>query len=238
MKSINLIKELQKYPIFNLKIIRDILKKNGNYTKIVVYRLKKNGLIFEVEKDKYSVNENALIAASFITWPSYVSGWAGLRFYNLTEQLPQTINVITTRQRKNKKVTFKNVKIEFTKIKPSLFFGYKKERYLDFDIFLGEKEKILIDCALFKLISFSEIHEIISLNIEEINIDKLIDFLKRIKNKTLIKRFGYLLDKLNIDKHNILKKFVDPKYVILDYFLPNKGLKNKKWKVIENAKLE
>ena len=136
-----------------------------------------------------------------------------------------------------KEINFNNTKIVFTKVRQKYFFGYRKERYGNFDIFIAEKEKALIDSALFKKISFSEIFDIMRNNIKDINIDLLISYLIKIKNKALIKRFGFLLDKLGVDKYNKLNKFINSKYVILDYALEKKGKKNKKWKVIENVRL-
>jgi hypothetical protein len=49
-----------------------------------------------------------------------------LQFHHLTEQLPFTIAVVTTRSRKNRKIEFRNSKIEFSRVAPSRFFGYDK----------------------------------------------------------------------------------------------------------------
>jgi predicted transcriptional regulator of viral defense system len=230
-------RKLEKYPVFNLKTLKDIIDKDSGYSKLVIYRLKKDKLIFEIEKNKYTTKKDVILISSNILWPSYISGWSALRYYNLTEQLPQIILIITTRKRKKKEIKFNNTKIIFTNVKPKYFFGYKKERYGDFDIFIAEKEKALIDSALLKKVSFSEIFEIVRNNIKDINVDLLISYLIKIKNKTLIKRFGFLLDKLGIDKYNELNKFINSKYIILDYALAEKGKKNRKWKVIENVKL-
>ena len=237
MKNIELIRKLEKYPVFGLKTVRDIIEKDENYTKLVMHRLKKNKLILEIEKNKYTLNRDPIIVASNIIWPCYISIWSALRYHNLTEQLPHFIFVITTRTRKKREINLGSTKILFIKIKPKYFFGYKREKYLNFDIFVAEKEKALIDSALFKKISFSEISDILRDNIKNIDIDLFINYLIKIRNKTLIKRFGFLLDNLGIDKNKILKKFIDFKYVPLDYALTVKGKKNEKWRIINNVKL-
>src|SRR3989338_3117429 len=171
MKRIKLIKELEGYPVFSLKILKELIEKDNNYAKLVLHRLKKDKLIFEIEKNKYTAYKDPLIMASNIIWPCYISFWSALRYYNLTEQLPQAISVITTRARKKREIDFGSTKIVFTKIKPKYFFGYKKERYQNFNMFIAEKEKALIDSALFKKISFSEINSVIKDNINDIKID-------------------------------------------------------------------
>lgn len=237
MKRIELIKKLERYPVFGLKILKEAIDKDSNYAKLVLYRLKKDKLIFEIEKNKYTTTKDSLAIASNIIWPCYISFWSAIRYYNLTEQIPHVVEIITTRRRKKREIDFHYTKIIFTRIKPKYFFGYKRERYQNFNIFIAYKEKALLDSALFKKISFSEICSILKGNISDINTDLLIKYLIKIKNKALIKRFGILLDKLNINKCNKLKKFIDYKYVPLDYALPSKGKKDEQWKVIDNVGL-
>lgn len=237
MKKLELIRELEKYPVLSLKTVKETIKKDSRYAKLVVYRLKKEKLIFEIEKNKYTLQKDPLVVASNITWPSYVSCWPALRYYNLTEQLPQVIFIITTRARKNREINLDNSKIIFIKTKPKYFFGYKKERYGNFNIFIADKEKALIDSALFRKISFSEISEIVKNNRDELNENIIINYLIKIKNKALIKRFGFLLDKIGADNYDKLGKFIDFKYIPLEYAIKAKGGKNKKWKIIENVKL-
>jgi len=237
MKKIKLLKELEKYPVFNLKTIKELTKKENSYAKLLIFRLKKEGLIFDIEKNKYSLHEDPLIIASNLIWPCYLSFWTALRYYNLTEQLPKDIFVITTRARKKNQLEFRRTKIRFIKINPKYFFGFKKERYAGFDIFIAEPEKAVIDSALFKKISFSEIASILKENINDLNAEKLIDCLLKIRKKTLIKRFGFLLDSLGKDFFGRLKDYAYGQYIKLDYALPKRGIKNKKWKIIENVKL-
>src|SRR3989344_1270508 len=236
MKKIELLKELKKYPLFNLKIVKDIINKDRNYTKLFIHRLKKDNFIFEIEKNKYTFGKDSFVIASNIIWPCYISGWSALIYHHLTDQIPQTIFVITTRARKKKEIIFNNAKIRFTKVNSKYFFGYKKERYGNYDIFIAEKEKALIDSALLKKISFSEVCDIMKGNVKNINIPLLIEYLIKINNKSLIKRFGFLLDKLNI-KNDKLNKLIDFKYIQLDYSISKKGKKDKKWRIIDNVGL-
>ena len=237
MKKIELIRELEKHVVFNLKTVREITGKGSSYAKLLVYRIKKDNLITEIERNKYTMKKDPLLIASNIIWPSYISFWSALRYHNLTEQLPQDVMVITTRTRKKRKIDFNNIKIIFIKIKPKYLFGYRKERYHGAYIFMAEPEKALIDSALFKKISFSEIYSVMKNNLSTINIELLLAYLIKIRNKALIKRFGFLLDNLGTGAHKKLKKFIDFKYIPLDYSLPAKGKKDKKWKVIKNAQL-
>ncbi len=237
MKTVLLLKELERFPVFKVKTVSEIIGKDSSYAKLVVHRLKKENLVIEIERDKYTVHSDPLVMASNFIWPCYISGWSALRYHNLTEQLPQDVFVVTTRARKKKEISFNDIKIIFVKTKPKYFFGYKKENYQNFQIFIAEKEKALIDAALFKMVSFTEISSIIKNNMTDIDISKLTNYLIKIQNKTLAKRFGFLLDKLNRQECEKIRNFIDFKYVALDYALPPEGEKDKEWRVIKNAKL-
>jgi len=234
MKKLILLNELKKYPVFNTKIVSELTKKQRAYSKLIIFRLKKEGLIFEIERDKYSVYNDPLTVASRIAWPSYISLWSAFRFYNMTEQLPQTIFVITTRSRR-RKIKFSGTDIIFTKASPKYFFGFNKQMRNSSIIFIACMEKAIIDSLLFRKISISEIIEILENNIKIIDIDKLIEYLLKIKNKSIIKRIGYILDKNSFDCYFKLKQYINNKYILLEHKLPYKGEKNKKWKVIDNV---
>lgn len=236
MKKIKLMQELGKYAIFNLKKVKEIINKNSEYAKIVVYRLKKDNLIFKIEKNKYSMHNNPFIIASNILWPSYISCWSALRYYNLTEQLTENLFVLTTKARKKKKIEFGNNNIIFIKLSPKYFFGYKKEIYNGFEIFIADKEKALIDSCLLRKSSLSEISYMIKTNKKEIDFNLLVEYIVKAKNKALIKRFGFLLDSIGINTER-LSKMIDFKYIPLEYAVKAKGKKNKKWRIIENVNL-
>ena len=48
---------------------------------------------------------------------------------------------------------------------------------------------------------------------------------------------GFLLDLLDMDLYDKLKRHINYQYIPLDYAISSKGKKNKKWRVIENVKL-
>ncbi len=235
MKTLLLLKELERFPVFKVKTVCEITGKDRGYAKLVVHRLKKRKLLFEIEKNKYTVHSDPLVIASNIIWPCYITGWSALRFHNMTEQLPSNIFVITTRARKKKETKFNDARIIFTGTKPKYFFGYKKENYQNFQVFVAEREKAIVDAALFKMVSFSEISDIVKSNLSSIDIGKLTNHLIKIRNKALMKRFGFLLDRLGRKEHDKMRRFIDFKYVPLDYAAPGKGEKSKKWRVIDNA---
>lgn len=172
---------LQKYPVFTVRDLASLLNKKNNYVYLQAYRWKKEGLIYEIEKGKYTVEEDPFMISSWIVWPSCISGWAALHYYHLTEQLPFTIQVITTRRRKRKVLNYGNARIEFTTVRASFFFGFQRVIYHQHEIFIAEKEKALIDALAYRKMSLAEGIEIIKNNKRKINNRRLFSYARQIK---------------------------------------------------------
>ncbi len=235
MKKIALVRELEKYPVFTLATLRRIIKKDRNYAKLVIHRLKDEGLVLKIERNRYTVHKDPILVASNIVWPSYLSFWTALRYHNLTEQLPQNIFVITPRARKNRNIEFMGTRMSFVKVGPKYFFGFAKEPCRNFTILVARPEKALVDSALFRKISFSEISEIVRENLDRISPELIVQYCLKTKNNALIKRFGFLLETLGADFPE--KADINPNYIPLDYAMPKEGKKNKKWRIIENIEI-
>ncbi len=229
MKTIDLIKILQNYPIFTDNDVAKILNKKPEYIKTLLYRMKKRKLIYKIERGKYTIYDDAFIFSSHISIPSYISLWSAIRYYDLTEQLPKTIFIMVPKSRKSLK--FKDTLIEFAKTK--YFFGYKKEHYKGFEIFIAEPEKAIIDSLLSKKVPFDEI--IKAIKTKSLNIKKLTAYAIKTKNKSLMKRLGFILEE-NKFKCQRLMRFVDNNQTFLDWALRRKGKINKKWRIIDNRK--
>lgn len=235
MKKLEILRQLGKYPVFGNKKVRDLIGKDPTYTKLIVYRWKREGVIKEIERDKYTVHDDPLLVASSLTWPSYISCWAALRHHNLTEQLPAAIHVVTTRSRKRREVEFGRARIVFIRTKPLCFFGFEKAQLGGLEVFVAEPEKALVDSALFRQVSFSEITDIARENLKSIDVSKLIGHLLKIGDNALAKRFGFLLERLGAETYGKLGKFVGRSYTNLDYARPAEGKKDERWMVIDNV---
>ena len=228
MRSIILLKKLENYPLFTEKDLAKIINKSPKYVKTLLYRLNKQDFIKRIERGKYTLYNDPLIFSTYIMIPSYLSLWTAFRYYNWIQQQPFEIFVVSHINKKS--IRFQNTKIMFFKTKH--IFGYKKERYSDFDIFIAEKEKAIIDALLFHL----PIEDIINaLEDKEIDFIKLAEYSKRTKNVSLIKRLGYILEKKKNNSCGL--KALDNNYIPLDYLKKKKGKKDSKWKLIINTEL-
>ncbi len=238
MKTLELLKKLERYATFNFATFRKLTNSNSDYARVYIHRLKNAGYVLELQKGTYTIHKDPFIIASRIVWPSYISLWSAIRHHNMTEQLPHDLWVVTSRRLWRNGISFGGAKIIFVRIKPQYFFGYKKIAISNFEAFMAEPEKAILDGMLLKKISFSELAEIIRNNIKTLDIKRLISYAIEMKSGPLIKRLGYLLDKLGIDHYTKFRKYLKGSFVPLDYSLPSKGEKDKKWMVIKNAAIK
>jgi len=194
-KTIKLLRDLDRYPVFDLNILRSAIGKPSAYAKVYLSRLKKAGLVFRIERNKYTVHKNAFLVASRILWPSYISLWSALRFYNLTEQIPHAVSVVTSRRIKKPVLDFLGTKIIFSCIDKKYFWGFKKINYEGFEIFIAEPEKAILDSILLEKVSEQEILEIIKRNRKEINFKKLKKLSSETKSKDVAEKVKNILER-------------------------------------------
>lgn len=227
MKKIEIIRILERYPLFTLNDFVRITRKTSEYARTYLYRLKKEGLVFQIERGKYTIFDDPMISSSHIVIPSYISFWTAFRFYNFTEQLPIDIMIASSKPKKT--IEFQGTKIRFFKTKH--IWGYKKQRYIDFDIFVAEKEKCIIDSILLKNVPFDEIVK--AIRTKDFDSKKLADYAIKTKNRSLMKRLGYLMESFDFEADKLTKQ-LDENYILLDWSGIKKGKRNKKWRIIAN----
>jgi len=123
--------------VFTLDDATRILAKDKHYSAIFLARDK---WIKKTIRGIYCTPEASIyeIATSIIS-PSYVSLISALRFYNLTEQIPNIVYVVSKKQ--HKWIELNGTRIEFLKVKPEIMYGYAK---VD-DAFVADPEKAVVD---------------------------------------------------------------------------------------------
>lgn len=224
MYDLKLLKELDNIPVFSLSDLNQYIN-NKNYAKKFLKRMKMNGTIIKVKKNKYTLNKDPFLISTFLIKPSYITSVSALSYHKLITQIPNEIYCAT--DKKTKIITFE-MKINF--IQTKYFFGFNNENYSGFNIPVADPEKAIIDSI--SIIPISVIEEAFA----EINPEKMILYLKKIGKSSLIKRIGYLMEKYNYDVYDKLKDLINYKYVLLDPCSSSRGKKEKKWGLIINSR--
>lgn len=236
MNTLKLVDALKQYPTFTLEAFATIIDKDKPYAKLHLHRLKNRHIIKQIQRNVYTIQDDPLIVASRIIWPSYISLWAALRYHNLTEQIPYTIAVVTPRLKRPVAIEVGHIDIIFEKIKPAYFFGFSKIHIQGFEVFMADPEKTLIDAVLLKKISTTEIYSILQEHIKNISAKKIVDYILRTNNHALAKRFGWMLESLDCTYAKHLEKQVYRTLIPLDVSRPPVGDHDKKWGIIVNIR--
>ncbi len=226
MQALDILKKLDSKAVFHVQDIERIANANRPYARLILNRLKERGLIKKIAENSYTTKDDINAIASNIVFPSYISFWYASYFLGYTEQIVNTVHVATTVKKKT--VKFENYEIKFVPIKH--FFGYRKIRTNQGDIFIAEDEKLLIDALLRprECGNFDEIKKIFKR--ANINNEKLAEYLNDAGNQNIIKKVGYLLEKLR--RIDLSEDFaLDKNYAILNPFSGKWNKIDRKWRV-------
>lgn len=244
--------EREKKTIFSIQDVKKFINTSDSNLRKILYRLTIKGRIQRVKKGIYilvparagyqtSWTEDVLSFIDEIQNEYYVGYWTAFNYWQMTEQIPLTIFIATTKRNRNF-IYNDIVPIHFITLSPYKFFGYIKEHIADKAFYISDKEKTIIDsldlphyCGGISEVSKGLYHNI--------NWDKMIEYSINMNNKTIKKRLGYLIEVLNLDiSNNFIKKLqseIGSAYSWLDPSAPKNVIKhNTKWKLKININIE
>lgn len=228
-----------------------------NYVRQALHHLERAGWITRLKRGTYALTSPLFAApeplhefeiAMHLVEPAAISHWTAMHYHGLTEQIPRTVYVLTTktwrpRQRhsKNPRVyTIDGHNYEFVQVKPDRFFGIDS-------VWIGNQnhqrvqitdgERTLIDGLIRPQYcgDFGTVVEAIHDHIEELYLDKLVDYALRIDAATC-KRLGWVLSQVVPEAPQLdrLREVEVTGYVPLDPTGPKKGRCTNAWRIQEN----
>jgi predicted transcriptional regulator of viral defense system len=162
IKYRDLIQKETEKPVFG---VNDLVLNNipRDYAKKILHELFKSGKITRVERGKYTIFDDALTVATHLTEPCYVSMWSALSIQKLTTQIPFSVEIVTTRQRFNRKIMFNNTPIIFYTVRSEMMYGYENIIWKEHvRIPVAKPEKIIVDALYFRTIAVEELSDIIA----------------------------------------------------------------------------
>jgi predicted transcriptional regulator of viral defense system len=236
--SITLLGRLERYAVFDVRTLASEAGLAPPSARLRALRLERKGLILRVARNTYTVHHDPLVLASRMAWPSYISLWYALSHHGMTLQVPQTIEVLTTRQMFRKRVEVRGVRICFSKISSRYMFGYGKSLIDDIEVFIATPEKALLDGLLLKRIPASELFEMMASRGDALEVPLMLDYVRAAGSGATAKRMGFMLERLGHDVHSQLEDMVYPTVTVLDLTLPSNGRKDSRWHLIDNLSVE
>jgi predicted transcriptional regulator of viral defense system len=215
----------------------------------LVLRLLKKKKLIRIEKARYLIvppeawktgeyTEEGIIIASQLLKPYYISYWTALSFYGWTEQPSRTIYIATTKLKKS--IELQGTNFRFVRLRSERFFGFGEQWVGNQKVCVADKEKTIIDC-LDQPRYCGEIVEAAKglwNGRDELQFDRLIQYARRMNNGAIIKRLGFLMDTLELNKprlRNEMRKNLTSGYVLLDPGNKGNGTHNKEWNLYINV---
>ena len=232
--------------IFALSDVVTVLDCTYENAKVIVERLAKKKWIVRIIKGRYLIaplaagtkgeyTEHEFIIATLFE-PCYIAYWTALNYYGFTEQVPNKIFVATMKRVRDKEIL--GMKFKFVTMSEKKFFGFDEILISNVKVKISDKEKTIVDCLDKPRYcgGVEEITKAIFFAKDEIDLEKLTDYVTEIGNNAAIKRLGFILDLLEIDVDSTnLEGKISNSYSILDPTKRKTGKYDPKWKLLLNV---
>ena len=191
----------------------------------------------ELGADSFTVH--TFVIASHLVQPYYISHWSALNYHGFSEQTPSSVYVSSTKPRNKKRILDTN--FIFVTLSKHKMFGAMDIEIESKPIKISTPEKTIVDCLDHPehCGGIEEVAKAIYFEQDQLDFLKILNFSKRMKNKTIIKRLGYLIDLLHITEQASILDFeaLSKGYSKLDPKSPIKGKFNEKWKLHINVNI-
>ena len=163
--------------VYGVQQFSNLINRDKNISRVYMNRMVHNGLAIKLFNGRISFIDDDFIIASQMIFPSYISMNSALLFHNMTEQVTRYVECVTTVNSMN----YYDLGIIYHKIKPKLFFGYKRYTENGSYIFVADPEKAVFDGLYYGIFSMDDVMEIK----EKIDFSGLIDNLSMLHNKKI-----------------------------------------------------
>lgn len=218
-------------------------------TADILDTLTRKGRLIQLQRGKYLIvpikapnqqwapNEFVVAALWMGDTPYYIGYFTMYNYWGFTEQIPQTFFVLNLK--KNIKKTIGSLRYEVLRIDEKKYFGIQKINIEDVDVCISDKERTLVDFMYNPMGAFASMGTVLKDNIDEIDLEKFVDYLIRFPVVSVRKRVGHFLEEIGCKNALLekLRKNIGGKdtYVVLDPSNKSrKGKINKEWKIIVN----
>lgn len=242
--TLDILKSMAKEgQVFSISQLYEKTRIKKEVLKVILSRMEEKGSIERIErgkyliiplsseKGKYTLHEFAI--ASYLVEPYAISYWSALHHYGLTEQIPGTVFIQTPARKKKNLMEIFGVNYQIVRMKKDKFFGIRKEWIEETSVCITDKEKTIIDCLDKPHYAGGIIEAAKALKNRSLDYDKLRTYAIRINNFAVIRRLGYLAERMDVPLD--LPQPRSKSYLLLDPTMPAKGENDAKWRLKINA---
>ncbi len=237
--------------IFTINDLKEYVKDTKNFLHHLVERkwiLKiRNGVYaitpFDAGKEgSGSYTLHSFVIGSLLTTPYYIGYLSALNYHGLTDRTPSHVYIVTTKAKHSRELL--DIKFKFVTVHSRKMFGLEEEIIDDKKVIMSSLEKTIVDCLDHPEYSggIEEIAKSLFFSKNEIDVELLVNYAKKIENNTVIKRLGYISE--IIEWNECLELLVNIKlksgYSLLEPKFPKNSTSKikERWKLLVNTKLE
>jgi predicted transcriptional regulator of viral defense system len=238
----------QDKAVFTAKEVEAIL---GEKPYLTLHQLKKKKWILQLKRGLYAMVPldigvkgaesfivHDFVIASYLTKPYYIGFWSALNYHGLSDQLPATVFIATTKPRPGLKIL--SSKFVFVQLSEAKFAGIEKVEIESREVNISDKDKTIVDCLDHSEHAggIDEVAKAIYFNHEELDFGKIREFAIKTKNVAVFKRLGFILEATGLfDKYAATFKGIrlTEGYPVLDKLGAKRGKYSEKWKLLVNA---
>jgi predicted transcriptional regulator of viral defense system len=189
--------------------------------------------------------EDPWIVAATVFKPCYIGGWSACEHWGLTEQIFNDIVVFSSHKVRHTRNRVQGTVYIVRNIRNENIFGVKPVWRAQTKVNVSDPSRTIADILSVPYLG-GGIRNVASILKEyfsgdEKNEKELLSYLAKLKNGTIYKRLGFLLESLKVGSPALIemcKKNITLGYSRLDPSLPKKGSIVNRWNLIINSAVE
>jgi len=217
--------------VFGFEEAKRILQANNSATRHVLMNLTKKRRLQRIERGKYLLipesagqelywAESPWVIVPHLIDVYYVGFWTAMNYWDMTEQIPYTVFIATTKRKRN--LEFGNQRFEFVTLSNKKFFGFVEQKANKKESFnISSKEKTIVDGLMHPEYcgGIVEVTKAMWNVRKELDWNSVSEMADNVKVNAVLKRLGYLLNILEIENsisQSVMNKIKQYPYQYLD----------------------
>ena len=240
---------------FSIQDASKLLHQPEKRVRIILAYLTRKGWLSRIKQGLYIVvplgttnpqeyKEHPWIVANRVFAPCYIGGWSAAEYWKFTDQIFNSVVVITSRKLKNTNIKIQGTDYVIKCINKKYFKNQKSVWFENVKIFISDPLQTIADILDTPYIGggIRHVADIIQeyFNSTYVNDDQLYKYIEQKNNKTIYKRLGFLIDTMGISAENlktICKQNISKGYSLLDPRVKAQGVFNSKWNLRINVRI-
>ena len=192
MEFSSFLSQVQGFPVVDTRVL-STMGSNSLSLKVQISRWVKAKKLIQLKRGLYLLAEpyrkiapSEFYIAGVLKTPSYISLEKALEYHGLIPEAVHVFTSVTTKRPEN--FDTPAGRYDYQHVKPSLFWGYVSLNLSGQTVFMATPEKALLDFFYLKhvKVSWDYLKEMRLQNVEDIKLNKLLEYARRFKKKNLM----------------------------------------------------